>query len=1289
MSIELIGLYNWLHGEIVEPLAYFAKLANQRMVDETRKSLIREARSKHFSQGNSPKASSPDIKPSSSIGPDQERLIADTFQTEDYNQVFDFLSFCEKFLQGRDSASFCILALRYLIESESLVFSKKQEIKVEALFAQLMGLDEKQALYLYEKHPSNFAKNFPETTKKLVNDRKQQRAIQAEVERLDDLLLHEINLLGIIPLFRDLFRKKPFGVNELAALVLFLLKNRVTAEQLIQSGILHDWLVSNSPYLGLPDNEVKQLYVILGKFSDADALIKQASHSGIQISSNYKIKNLLLNGEISKESVSDVAIIDTPFTFTVTMDNFKNLHTLFENGFLVEALKLFATNQDNALKELLISCINGKEDGGFTLQKISDLIQAARDRPDLLESLAAIIDDEIIRKLLQAGQGAIFHLTPYKPVILNTLETLEKMNSLQASLSDLIKDDCNPYDTIGQLIVLLKQCNKNANIEKLLYSEILNFVMKNPSVQEGGVVMNVLKSYMPKYEEMTQQRANDLVKALKTSIEDLSKNTFSEDAYVPVEDNWSWHGARAFSFLKRLNNNLTSDYPTDKYALYVYVVNSLVKKPEIQSNLSDFLKNILPSQNESIEKDNEFERALIEILAAVDDPRVREATIALLETTPSKDEQWIEKEYEGMSFFSLAIKRGNLGLVKFLLESYKLINAAVNKPDKNNKMPLIAAVLEGKTEIIQLLLDYGADVNTSDGLLTPLLVAVIKENQEIIKLLLKNEKTKIDVNQKGKSGWTPLLTAVSDENMETIQLLLEHGADVNIAKDSGSTPLTVAVAGGNQEIIKLLLKNEKTKIDVNQKGRSGWTPLLTAVLHKNIETIQLLLEHGADVNIAADSGSTPLTVAVEGGNQEIIKLLLKNKKTKIDVNKKGIDGSPLFIAVLNENMETIQLLLEYGADVNIANYKGHTPLLIAVIQENAEIVENLLRRDGIEVSQLLLAKAICKGNLKIIELLLSSYKGDVNALLRTAIQAMQMEVVKQLLSHKEVNVNHGADGWSPLLSAVIGRDTEAIQLLLEHGADVNLVPEGANGWTPLEHAISTDNENIIDLLRVKLTNEDVENKLKRLFGDEKRQHGIEYLAKAHISNYKFTLSEGQPNELLQTQGEELLNKIKDSVKNNNNIDFNQLLIYTQLIHRAQTAITSPHNKNNLVEMYTLIQQAPGHRSVPKLIVGVAMIFIGAGLLIGSVLALLPTLSLSTPLSAFGISVSIKIIAAALIVIGGPLIHTGKQKDKSIASASYEFWKTANKLSDEYDQHTKEPYNQDRLCQREAIQKKNF
>jgi ankyrin repeat protein len=170
---------------------------------------------------------------------------------------------------------------------------------------------------------------------------------------------------------------------------------------------------------------------------------------------------------------------------------------------------------------------------------------------------------------------------------------------------------------------------------------------------------------------------------------------------------------------------------------------------------------------------------------------------------------------------SAACRFGDPALVQFLLEKIVDINV------KTLRLALIEAVRSGAVQIVNLILERGAELNFRFGQLvdmvfdtstwpcytvTPLLLAIRKDHEQVVQLLVKNGA---DVNYEGGVGEFPLALAVEWKNEKIVKLLLQHGADINRGWEGWDNVLERAIGGDPEEesIIGVLLAHV-SRLDV-------------------------------------------------------------------------------------------------------------------------------------------------------------------------------------------------------------------------------------------------------------------------------------------------------------------------------------------------------------------------------------------------------------------------------------------------------------------------------------------
>ena len=177
-----------------------------------------------------------------------------------------------------------------------------------------------------------------------------------------------------------------------------------------------------------------------------------------------------------------------------------------------------------------------------------------------------------------------------------------------------------------------------------------------------------------------------------------------------------------------------------------------------------------------------------------------------------------------------AAKCGNLSAVEYLIES---CGANVDEPDTHGATALLFACIESHLDIIDMLLEWDADVNICAEE-TPLTAACRNGRQEIVNRLLKKTPK---LSKPNKLGMTPVEVAVSNDHTALAVNLLKKGAEISFQKvpfhslcqlvdtkeisDFLQTStndqiadeklLTILVKADNSKLLDLLLSNDKVR----------------------------------------------------------------------------------------------------------------------------------------------------------------------------------------------------------------------------------------------------------------------------------------------------------------------------------------------------------------------------------------------------------------------------------------------------------------------------------------------
>ncbi|XP_059555266.1 ankyrin repeat domain-containing protein 26-like [Myotis daubentonii] len=280
--------------------------------------------------------------------------------------------------------------------------------------------------------------------------------------------------------------------------------------------------------------------------------------------------------------------------------------------------------------------------------------------------------------------------------------------------------------------------------------------------------------------------------------------------------------------------------------------------------------------------------------------------------------------------------------------------------------------------------------------------------------------------------------------------------------------------------------------------------LLRAILHDQEECAAILLDHGADPNAMDIHGNTPLHYAVLGQNTAIVEKLLSCMANPEARNED--DFTPLSLAKYENNEKMVEFLLTRGSGVH--QMEGHQ-------QPTSERKEKrrLLKSSGSNnlVRERTEEEALFRHALKV-----ACYKGH-------------KRVVSQLARRRRLLDLCDTDNKTALIHAIQYEQEECAAILLEHGADPNVID--IHGNTALHYAVLSENTTIVEKLVSCMANLEVRNKDDftplSLAKHENKEKMVEFLVTRGLKDHQV-----EGNQQSTSENKEERSPMKSSDSNN-------------------------------------------------------------------------------------------------------------------------------------------------------------
>uniref|UniRef100_A0A8C8DZH7 Ankyrin repeat and FYVE domain containing 1 n=1 Tax=Oryzias sinensis TaxID=183150 RepID=A0A8C8DZH7_9TELE len=253
-------------------------------------------------------------------------------------------------------------------------------------------------------------------------------------------------------------------------------------------------------------------------------------------------------------------------------------------------------------------------------------------------------------------------------------------------------------------------------------------------------------------------------------------------------------------------------------------------------------------------------------------------------------------------------------------------NGEGDEEARDGQTPLHLASNWGLEEVVQCLLEFGANVNTQDAEgRTPIHAAISNQHNVIIQLLISHPDIRLNIRD--RQGMTPFACAMTHKNNKAAEAILkrEPGAAEQV-DNKGRNFLHVAVQNSDIESV-LFLISVQANVNSRVQDAAKLTPLHLAVQAGSEIIVRNLLLAGAKVNEVTKHRQTALHLAAQQDLATICSVLLENS---IDFAAEDENGNnALHLAVMHGRLNNVRVLLtESNVDAEAFNLRGQSPMHI-------------------------------------------------------------------------------------------------------------------------------------------------------------------------------------------------------------------------------------------------------------------------------------------------------------------------------------------------------------------------
>ena len=410
---------------------------------------------------------------------------------------------------------------------------------------------------------------------------------------------------------------------------------------------------------------------------------------------------------------------------------------------------------------------------------------------------------------------------------------------------------------------------------------------------------------------------------------------------------------------------------------------------------------------------------------------------------------------DGLTALHIAAEAGNAEMAKLLLGAGADFEAETRI---GSYTPLHLAAAGAHVDVVEALLGAGADVAavTTNSGATPLHLAARAMAGEPVARVLLQRGAPVDARESA-AGQTPLMFAASYGRIGSVRQLLQHGADPGLRTEVVDVLRNVALDRAAEERLK------EAATTIRQNAPEGTDHTLTAAevqaavvaqreflgsdeevgkalggFHpddlinrgeywntpggfKSVEQVELRPRW--ETWIGRTGGMTALLHAAREGHVEVVEALLDGGAGIDQVS--GDESSPLVLALLNGQFELAMVLIERGADPDIATITDGISPLFAVLQTQwagkySESYSQPRAHDNQQTRHMDVLHALLEAG------------ADPNPRLKTHL--WHWEFVDGATSKMGLDIT----GATPFWRAAFAQDVDAMRALIAYGADPNV-----------------------------------------------------------------------------------------------------------------------------------------------------------------------------------------------------------------------------------------------------------